>query len=104
MAGKHVCAGKLIASKRVKSAMTRLYRKRTKPMSTPNALASPFCSLAKQGALYETAIKTCWKKYERRNRELAHLASNLLILLALLYDCWLICGENLTTLKTEGRG
>ena len=53
---------------------------------------------------YETRIKTCWKKYERRNRELAHLASNLLILLALLYDCRLICGENLTTLKTEGRG
>ena len=53
---------------------------------------------------YETRIKTCWKKYERRNRELAHLASNLLILLALLYDCRLICGENLTTLKTEERG
>jgi putative transposase len=53
---------------------------------------------------YETRIKQCWKTYERRNRELAHLASNLLILLALLYDCRLICGENLTTLKTEGRG
>lgn len=53
---------------------------------------------------YETRIKQCWKTYKRRNRELAHLASNLLILLALLYDCRLICGENLTTLKTEGRG
>jgi len=53
---------------------------------------------------YEKRIKQCWKTYERRNRELAHLASNLLILLALLYDCRLICGENLTTLKTEGRG
>ncbi len=53
---------------------------------------------------YDQRIKTCWKKYERRNRELAHLAANLLILLALLYDCRLICGENLTTLKTEGRG
>jgi putative transposase len=53
---------------------------------------------------YETRIQTCWKKYERRNRELAHLAANLLILLALLYDCRLICGENLSTLKTEGRG
>ncbi len=53
---------------------------------------------------YEARIKQCWKKYERRNRELAHLASNLLILLALVYDCRLICGENLTTLKTEGRG
>jgi transposase len=53
---------------------------------------------------YEARIKQCWKTYERRNRELAHLASNLLILLALVYDCRLICGENLTTLKTEGRG
>jgi len=53
---------------------------------------------------YEVRIKQCWKTYERRNRELAHLASNLLILLALVYDCRLICGENLTTLKTEGRG
>jgi putative transposase len=53
---------------------------------------------------YEARINQCWKKYERRNRELAHLASNLLILLALVYDCRLICGENLTTLKTEGRG
>ena len=55
-------------------------------------------------AFYDTRLKRCWKKYERRNRELAHLASNLLILLALLHDCRLICGENLTTLKTEGRG
>ena len=53
---------------------------------------------------YEARIKACWKTYERRNRELAHLASNLLILLALLSDCRLICGENLTTLKTIGRG
>ena len=30
------------------------------------------------------------------------LAANLLILLALLCDCRLICGENLTTLKTKG--
>ena len=53
---------------------------------------------------YEERIGQCWKTYERRNQELAHLASNLLILLALLFDCHLICGENLTTLKTEGRG
>jgi putative transposase len=53
---------------------------------------------------YQERIAQCWKKYERRNRDLAHLASNLLILLALVYDCHLVCGENLTTLKTEGRG
>ena len=63
-----------------------------------------FAHWQEQMHFYETRIKTCWKKYARRNRELAHLASNLLILLALLYDCRLICGENLTTLKTEGRG
>ncbi|HEY6540560.1 MAG TPA: zinc ribbon domain-containing protein [Ktedonobacteraceae bacterium] len=53
---------------------------------------------------YDARIKQCWKKYEQRNRELAHLASNLLILLALLSGCKLICGENLSTLKTIGRG
>jgi hypothetical protein len=54
--------------------------------------------------VYEARIKLCWKKYEKRNRELAHLAANLLILLALLSDCRLICGEDLRTLKTIGRG
>jgi putative transposase len=63
-----------------------------------------FAGWQEQISSYNTRIKTCWKKYARRNRELAHLASNLLILLALLHDCRLICGENLTTLKTEGRG
>ena len=64
----------------------------------------PIFLVGKTGEEYEARIRQCWKTYERRNRELAHLASNLLILLALLYDCRLICGENLTTLKTEGRG
>ena len=53
---------------------------------------------------YEVRIRLCWKKYEKRNRELAHLGANLLILLALLHDCRLICGEDLRTLKTIGRG
>src|SRR5260370_6028477 len=66
-------------------------------------LSAHFSGWQKRVSEYETRIKQCWKTYERRNRELAHLASNLLILLALLYDCRLICGENLTTLKTEGR-
>jgi hypothetical protein len=67
-------------------------------------LPTDFPRWQKRVSDYEAHIKACWKKYERRNRELAHLASKLLILLALLYDCRLICGENLTTLKTEGRG
>src|SRR5258708_30280986 len=54
-----------------------------------------------RGRDYDARLKQFWKKYERRNSELAHLASNLLILLALLSDCRLICGENLATLQTE---
>ncbi|GCE14734.1 transposase [Tengunoibacter tsumagoiensis] len=53
---------------------------------------------------YEKRIGQCWDMYARRNQEVAHLAANLLILLALLFDCRIICGENLTTLKTIGRG
>jgi hypothetical protein len=67
-------------------------------------LPTHFTGWQKHVSEYDARIKQCWKTYERRNRELAHLASNLLVLLALLYDCRLICGENLTTLKTEGRG
>jgi putative transposase len=67
-------------------------------------LPAHFSGWQKRVSEYETRIKACWKTYERRNRELAHLASNLLILLALVSNCRLICGENLTTLKTEGRG
>jgi putative transposase len=55
-------------------------------------------------ASYQQRIKACWQTYGQRNRELAHLAANVLILFALLYDCHLICGENLTSLKVQGRG
>jgi putative transposase len=83
----------------------RLVRQAVKAQSEQNtALPAHFPGWQERMSWYDQRIKTCWKKYERRNRELAHLASNLLILLALLYDCRLICGENLTTLKTEGRG
>ena len=53
---------------------------------------------------YQQRIAACWTKYGRRNRELAHLGANVLILFALLYDCHLICGENLKSLKAQGRG
>jgi putative transposase len=76
----------------------KTYRERHTP------LPAHFAGWQDQVEDYDNRIKQCWKKYERRNRELAHLASNLLLLLALLYECRLICGENLTTLKTIGRG
>lgn len=67
-------------------------------------LPAHFQGWQQQVADYESRIKQCWLVYERRNKELAHLASNLLILLATLSDCRIIVGENLTTLKTIGRG
>jgi hypothetical protein len=69
-----------------------------------NPLPADFPRWEARVTAYEERIGTCWQKYARRNRELAHLAANLLILLALLADCHLICGENLATLRTEGHG
>lgn len=53
---------------------------------------------------YDQQITRCWRLYEARNRELAHLAANLLLLLATVFRCSLLCGESLGTLKSTGRG
>jgi putative transposase len=58
---------------------------------------------AKRG-VYEQEIMRCWRVYEARNRELAHLAANLLLLFASVWGCSLISGESLKTLKFTGRG
>jgi putative transposase len=55
-------------------------------------------------AVYEEEIRRCWRLYEARNRELAHLAANLLLLFASVWGCQAICGESLQTLKSTGRG
>jgi putative transposase len=55
-------------------------------------------------AVYEEEIQRCWRLYEARNRELAHLAANLLLLFASVWGCSLISGESLKTLKSTGRG
>jgi transposase len=49
-------------------------------------------------------IACCWRKYEARNNDLAHLAANILILLATVWEAELISGESLKSLKSEGRG
>ncbi len=54
--------------------------------------------------VYDQEINRCWRVYEARNRELAHLAANLLLLFASVWGCALISGESLQTLKTTGRG
>jgi hypothetical protein len=55
-------------------------------------------------ALYAEEIRRCWRLYEARNRCLAHLAANVLLLFARVWGCSLICGERLSTLKSTGRG
>lgn len=55
-------------------------------------------------ALYDQELRRCWQLYGARNRELAHLAANLLLLFASVWGCSLISGESLKTLKSTGRG
>ncbi len=55
-------------------------------------------------AVWRHEIDLCWRKYEQRNRALAHLASNVLLLLARVHGCSLLSMESLGTLKTTGRG
>lgn len=49
-------------------------------------------------------IARCWRKYNLRNRTLAHLAANVLLLLCHLHSASLLAMESLKTLKTTGRG
>ncbi len=49
-------------------------------------------------------ISRCWRKYEARNHDLAHLASNILLILAAASGCELIAGESLKSMKSQGRG
>lgn len=49
-------------------------------------------------------ISLCWRKYENRNHDLAHLAANVLLLLATVTGCSLIAGEALKSMRTQGRG
>ena len=55
-------------------------------------------------ALSRREVDRCWRKYEQRNRALAHLASNVLLLLCQVHGCSLLSMESLKTLKTTGRG
>lgn len=49
-------------------------------------------------------ISRCWRKYEARNNDLAHLAANILLVLATAFDCKLITGESLKSMKSAGCG
>ncbi len=49
-------------------------------------------------------ISWCWRKYEARNHDLAHMAANVLLVLAVASGCSLIAGESLKSMKSQGRG
>ncbi len=49
-------------------------------------------------------ITRCWRKYEARNQDLAHLATNVLLVLATAFGCELMAGESLKSMKSSGRG
>jgi hypothetical protein len=49
-------------------------------------------------------IARCWRKYEARNNDLAHLAANVLLVLATAFGCELLAGESLKSMKSAGRG
>jgi putative transposase len=53
---------------------------------------------------YDQEIARCWRKYDLRNRTLAHLAANVLLLLSQIHGCSFVAVESLKTLKTTGRG
>jgi putative transposase len=55
-------------------------------------------------AVYQREVARCWRKYHARNRDLAHLAANVLLLLASVQGCAFLAGESLKTLKSTGRG
>jgi hypothetical protein len=57
-----------------------------------------------QLALLTRETNRCWHKYEQRNRAMAHLASNVLLLLCQVHGCSLLSMESLKTLKSTGRG
>jgi putative transposase len=55
-------------------------------------------------AVLRREIARCWRKYEARNQDLAHLAANVLLVLATAFGCELIAGESLKSMKSTGRG
>jgi putative transposase len=84
----------------LKAKVDRLEQQRDRfppgdPRRTPSEEALP---------LLRREIARCWRKYEAKNNDLAHLAANVLLVLATAFDCELIAGESLKSMKSAGRG
>jgi transposase len=55
-------------------------------------------------AVLRREIACCWRKYEARNNDLAHLAANILLVLVRVWQADLISGESLKSLRSGSRG
>ena len=105
MADPPACAVRLIASKPVGIGMPCWSNKPCRPRRSSRSLCPPISLTGTSRSLRTPyASRPVGRSMSDAIANWRSLASNLLILLALLHDCRLICGENLTTLKTEGRG
>src|SRR5260370_22148987 len=84
----------------LKAKVVRLEKQRDRfpvgdPRRTPGEEALP---------VLRREISRCWRKYEARNTDLGHLAANMLLVLATVFECKLIAGESLKSMKSAGRG
>ena len=85
---------------RLKKKVTKLEAQRDRfPAGDPKREPS-----TRKLAVLRRELACCWRKYEARNNDLAHLAANILILLATVWEADLIAGESLKSLKSTGHG
>jgi putative transposase len=84
----------------LKTKVTRLeVRRASFPQGDPRQEPA-----TRQLGVLRREIAQCWRKYEARNKDLAHLAANVLLLLTTACGCELIAGESLKSMKSTGRG
>ena len=84
----------------LKAKVARLETQRDRfPVGDPRRIPSEEALL-----ILRREIARCWHKYEARNNDLAHLAANVLLVLAAAFECELIAGESLKSMKSAGRG
>jgi hypothetical protein len=55
----------------------------------------------RERVIVQAEIDACWRKYNATNEALAHFASNLLLVFALIFHCDTLAGEWLGTLKAK---
>jgi len=68
-------------------------------------VGDPRCQPAQSAlSIVRRDISRCWRTYEARKNDLAHLAATMLLVLATAFDGQLRAGDSLKTRKSAGRG